>query len=277
MSRPLFHRIYLQVLVAILIGVVFGFAAPERAAAMRPLGDAFIKLVRMLIAPIVFTTVVVGIARVGEMREVGRIGLRALIYFEIVSSLALIIGLVVVNVLKPGVGINAHPSTLDPEAVAAYTKSAEGLSTVGFLLNIIPDTVVGAFANGDILQVLFFSVLFGFGLAFMGDRGKPVLDIIKVTSEAIFGVVHIIMKVAPIGAFGAMAFTIGKYGVASLANLAYPFGAGQSHETILFDATWTEGGVAREQHPPVPPPRRDARCGRGQQAREWPEHERVMV
>jgi aerobic C4-dicarboxylate transport protein len=211
--------LYLQVLVAIAVGAIFGFVAPEHAAAMKPLGDGFIKLVKMLIAPIVFTTVVVGIAHMGAMKDVGRIGLRALIYFEVVSTIALVIGLVVVTVLKPGVGVGFDPATADVASVSAYTSASQHLSTVEFIMNVIPDTIVGGFAKGDVLQVLLFSVVFGLALLRLGPRVDRLVQIIGMTSEALFDVVALIMRLAPIGAFGAMAFTVGRYGIGSLLAL----------------------------------------------------------
>jgi aerobic C4-dicarboxylate transport protein len=219
MKRPLYTNLYIQVLAGIAIGVIFGFVAPERAAAMRPLGDGFIKLVRMLIAPIVFTTVVVGIAHMGEMKHVGRIGLRALVYFEVVSTIALAIGLVVVTVLKPGVGVGFDPATADISALSSYTTASQHLSTVDFLLNVIPDTIVGAFARGEVLQVLLFAVLFGLALLQLGHRMMPLVHVIQMASDGLFAVVGIVMRLAPIGAFGAMAFTVGRYGIASLISL----------------------------------------------------------
>jgi aerobic C4-dicarboxylate transport protein len=218
-KRALYTNLYVQVLVAIAIGVVLGIVSPEKAAAMKPLGDGFIKLVKMMIAPIVFTTVVVGIAHMGEMRDVGRIGLRALLYFEVVSSLALVIGLVVVTVLQPGRGVGFDPTTADVNAVKAYTTASEHLSTVDFILNVIPDTIVGGFARGEVLQVLMFSVLFGLALLRLGPRVHRLVELIEMTSAALFEVVGLIMRLAPIGAFGAMAFTVGRYGVASLLAL----------------------------------------------------------
>jgi aerobic C4-dicarboxylate transport protein len=211
-----FSSLYIQVLVAIALGVIFGFVSPDKAAAMKPLGDGFIKLVKMLIAPIVFTTVVVGIAHMGAMRDVGRIGLRALIYFEVVSTLALVIGLVVVTVIKPGVGVGFNPATADVSAVASYTTASQHLSTVDFLLNVIPDTIVGAFARGEVLQVLLFAVLFGLALLRLGSRVDRLVEIISMMSDGLFDVVGLIMRLAPVGAFGAMAFTVGRYGVGSL-------------------------------------------------------------
>jgi len=217
--KPLYAHLYFQVLVAIFVGVLLGHFFPELATKMKPLGDAFIKLIKMMIAPVIFTTVVVGIAKVNDMKEVGRVGVKALIYFELVSTLALAIGLVVVNLVRPGAGINADVSTLDASAVSAYASSAKSFSAVEFITHMIPDTVVGAFAGGEILQVLLVSVLFGLGLARFGQNGKPLVDIIDQLSHALFNVIAVIMKVAPIGAFGAMAFTIGQYGIGSLFSL----------------------------------------------------------
>ena len=218
-QKPLYAHLYFQVLVAILIGVLLGHFYPGLATKMKTLGDAFIKLIKMMIAPIIFTTVVVGIAKVSDMKAVGRVGLKALVYFELVSTLALAIGLIVVNIVKPGVGINADVKTLDAQAVATYASSAKSFSAVEFLTHMIPDTVVGAFAGGEILQVLVFSVLFGLGLARFGEKGKPLVTIIDQVSHALFNVIAIIMRAAPIGAFGAMAFTIGQYGIGSLFSL----------------------------------------------------------
>jgi aerobic C4-dicarboxylate transport protein len=217
--RPLYTVLYVQVITAIALGAVLGYLQPEMGAAMRPLGDAFIKLVRMMIAPIIFAVVVAGIAKIGDLKALGRIGVKALIYFEVVSTIALVVGLVVVNVLRPGDGINADPATLDANAVAQYAKTAESLSTTEFLLNIIPNTIVGAFANGDILQVLLFSVLFGIALLHLGETGRPLVNIIDQFAHGLFKMIHLIMRVAPIGAFGAMAFTIGRFGIGSLLQL----------------------------------------------------------
>ena len=217
--KPLYTHLYVQVLAAIGIGVLLGHFQPAAATAMKPLGDGFIKLIKMMIAPIIFTTVVLGIAKIGDMKKVGRVGLKALIYFELVSTLALVIGLVVVNVVRPGAGINADVQTLDAKEVAAYTAGRKPLSTVDHLLHIIPDSAVGAFAGGEILQVLTFSVLFGLALGGFGDKGAPLVDLLDRLSHVLFGVIAIIMRLAPIGAFGAMAFTIGKYGVGTLVSL----------------------------------------------------------
>ena len=218
-KRPFYANLYVQVLIAIAIGVVFGIVDPERAAAMKPLGDGFIKLVKMIIAPIVFATVVVGIAHMGEMKDVGRIGLRALLYFEVVSTVALLIGLVVVTILRPGSGVGFDPATADVSSVSAYTSASEHLSTVDFILNVIPDTVVGGFARGEVLQVLLFSVLFGLALLRLGPRVHRLVEIIEMLSAALFEVVAILMRLAPVGAFGAMAFTVGRYGLGSLLAL----------------------------------------------------------
>ncbi len=217
----MFHykSLYFQVLVAIAIGIALGVMAPELGAAMKPLGDGFIKLIKMIIAPVIFCTVVMGIAGMEDMKSVGKTGGYALLYFEIVSTLALVIGLVVINLVQPGAGMNIDPATLDVGSVATYATSAENQSSVEFLLNIIPTTVVDAFARGEILQVLLFSLLFGFALHAMGENGKPVFNFIDTLSHVLFRIIGYIMAVAPIGAFGAMAFTIGRYGVESLISL----------------------------------------------------------
>ena len=211
--------LYIQVLIAVLLGVALGHYYPDIAVQMQPLGDAFVKLVRMMIAPIIFITVVVGIGKLTNTAEVGRIGLKAIVYFEIMTTLAMIIGLAVGHIFHPGEGLNINPATLDPKLVATYTSAHQ--TTAQFLLAIIPDTIVGAFAKGDILPVLFFAVLFGLGLAHLGERGRGVLRVLEEAGAALFGVIGMIMYVAPIGAFGAMAFTIGRYGIGSLGNLVY--------------------------------------------------------
>jgi aerobic C4-dicarboxylate transport protein len=216
---PIYTRLYFQVVTGIILGVLLGFVWPETGAAMRPLGDGFIKLIRMIIAPIIFGTVVVGIAKMGDMKDVGRIGIKALVYFEVVSTLALVVGLVVVNLLQPGVGINADPATLDANAVKAYATTAESMTTTQFILNIIPTSVVDAFARGEILQVLLFSILFGLALLHMGEKGKGLISFLDEFTHAMFGVVGMIMRLAPIGAFGAMAFTIGQFGIGTLFSL----------------------------------------------------------
>jgi aerobic C4-dicarboxylate transport protein len=208
--------LYVQVLIGIGCGVLLGYLQPETGAAMRPLGDGFIKLIRMIIAPIIFCTVVVGIAQMGALKELGRIGLRALIYFEVVSSLALAIGLIVVSVVQPGVGVNAEQSTLDANSALQYTTAAKSLGATDFLLNIIPNTVVDAFAKGEILQVLLLAILSGLALLHLGDRVRPLIDMVDQVSQALFQMVGMIMRLAPIGAFGATAFTIGRYGIGTL-------------------------------------------------------------
>ena len=217
---PLYKNLYLQVLTGIALGVLLGVVAPETGAAMRPLGDGFIKLIRMLIAPIIFTTIVVGIANMGDMRHVGRIGLRAFIYFEVVSTLALIIGLVVVNVLKPGAGIQITATPADIQAAASYgAQAGQAHNTVNFLLNIIPTAMVDAFARGDILQVLLVSTLMGIALLGLGPKVDSLVRLLDQFSQVLFAMVGLIMRLAPIGAFGAMAFTVGRYGVGSLLSL----------------------------------------------------------
>ena len=217
--KPFYTHLYAQVLTAIVFGVLLGYFYPQLGEQMKPLGDGFIKLIKMLIAPIIFCTVVHGIASMEDMKKVGRVGLKALIYFEVTTTLALIVGLVVVNVLQPGVGMNVDSKSIDTKSIQVYTTKAGQQSTVEFLMHIIPNTVVGAFAEGEILQVLFFAILFAFALFMLGERGKPVLNFIDIISHSLFNVVGIVMKVAPIGAFGAMAFTIGKYGVGTLLSL----------------------------------------------------------
>jgi aerobic C4-dicarboxylate transport protein len=218
-GQPFYKNLYAQVLFGIACGVLLGYFAPERGAAMRPLGDGFIKLIRMLIAPIVFTTVVCGIAKTGAMKDVGRIGLRALLYFEVVSTVALVIGLIVVTVFQPGAGIALNPSAADLKSVAAYATASESLSATDMVLNIIPTAFVDAFARGEILQVLLVSVLFGLALLMLGESVRPLVEIIEHISHGFFGVIAIIMRLAPIGAFGAMAFTVGRYGIGSLLSL----------------------------------------------------------
>jgi aerobic C4-dicarboxylate transport protein len=225
MKKPFYKILYVQVLFAIALGVTLGIFLPDDAVAMKPLGDGFIKLIKMIIAPVIFCTVVSGIAGMQDVKKIGRVGGKALLYFEVVSTFALVIGLFVANIIQPGAGFNADPATLDTKAIAQYTEKAKHQSTTDFVMNIIPNTVVDAFAKGDILQVLLISVLFGFALSLLGERGKPITRLIDDAAQAIFGMVNIIMKLAPIGAFGAMAFTIGKYGIASLLPLAKLMGS----------------------------------------------------
>jgi aerobic C4-dicarboxylate transport protein len=216
---PLYRSLYVQVITAVIIGVLLGHFYPSVGEAMKPLGDGFIKLIKMIIAPIIFCTVVVGIAGMEDMKKVGKTGGLALLYFEVVSSIALLVGLVLVNVLQPGAGMNVDPATLDTKSIASYTGPGKMTGTVDFILNIIPNTLVDAFAKGEILQVLLIAVLFGFALHRFGGRGTLVFDVIEKGSHVLFGIVNYIMKLAPIGAFGAMAFTIGKYGLGSLFSL----------------------------------------------------------
>ncbi len=218
--KPFYSHLYVQVLAAIVIGAALGHFYPELGTKMKPFGDAFIKLVKMMITPIIFTTVVVGMAKMGDLKKVGRVGLKALIYFEVVTTAALLIGLAVVNVVRPGVGMNVDVTQLKTSDVATYAAKGESLSTVDFLLHIIPDSVVGAFANGEILQVLLLSILFGLALTHLGERGRPLVDLLDRLSHVLFGVIGIIMRFAPLGAFGAMAFTIGQHGLKTLGNLA---------------------------------------------------------
>ncbi len=220
-TRPAWYTsLYVQVLTAIAIGVLLGHFAPQTGEAMKPLGDGFIRLIKMIIAPIIFCTVVVGIAGMDDMKKVGKTGGMALLYFEIVSTIALVIGLIVVNVIKPGEGMHIDPHSLDTKSIAAYVGPHKMATTTEFLMNIIPTSVVDAFAKGDILQVLLFSILFGFALQRFGGRQSIVFHFIDKFSHVLFAIVGIVMKVAPIGAFGAMAFTIGKYGVETLQQLA---------------------------------------------------------
>lgn len=221
-------------IVAIIAGILVGHFSPSGTQIingaeqyvpglgeqLKPLGDAFIRLIKMIIAPVIFCTVVSGIAGMESMKSVGKTGGVALLYFEIVSTMALIIGLLVINIAKPGVGMNVDPASLDTAGISKYVESGASQSTVDFFMNIIPNTVVGAFAEGEILQVLLFAILFGFALHKLGAQGKPVLKLVDQISHVFFNIVNMIMKLAPIGAFGAMAFTIGKYGIGSLAQLA---------------------------------------------------------
>ncbi|MEO7317627.1 MAG: dicarboxylate/amino acid:cation symporter [Chthoniobacteraceae bacterium] len=214
-----YRVLYIQVLIAVALGILLGHFAPDAAKPLKPLGDAFIKLVKMIIAPIIFCTVVHGIASMSDLKKLGRIGGKTLLYFEVVSTLALVIGLVVVNVLKPGAGFNIDPQTLDPKIGASYSSQAHALSTVGFLLNIIPTSFFDAFAKGDLLQVLLIAVLTASALGAMGERGRPMLRAIDTIAQLFFGIMGRIVKLAPIGAFGAMAFTVGSYGIGSLNKL----------------------------------------------------------
>lgn len=219
MRKKLFSSLYFQVLLAITLGVFLGHVYPELGADMKPLGDGFVKLIKMIIAPVIFCTVVTGIAGMESMKAVGKTGAIALLYFEVVSTIALIIGLCVVNLLQPGAGMNVDPAALDASAISAYAEQAKSQGIIAFLLDIIPGSVIGAFASGNILQVLLFAVLFGFSLHHIGEKGQVIFGVIDSFSNVIFGIINMIMRLAPVGAFGAMAFTIGKYGVGSLVQL----------------------------------------------------------
>ena len=242
-KKPIYTHLYFQVIVAITIGIALGHYYPDTGTSMKPLGDAFIKLVKMIIAPVIFLTVTTGIAGMSDLQKVGRVAGKAMIYFLTFSTLALIVGLIVANVVQPGAGMNINPATLDPASVATYTQQAHEQSVIGFLQNIIPTTIVGAFASGDILQVLFFSVLFGVSLAMVGERAAPVTNFLHVLSAPVFKLVAILMKAAPIGAFGAMAFTIGKYGISSVANLLFLIGT--FYLTSILFVVIILGAVAR--------------------------------
>ena len=211
--------LYFQVVVAIITGILLGAFFPTFAIQLKPFGDAFIKLVKMMIPPVIFCTIVTGIAGMQDTKKVGRVGIKAIIYFEVVTTLALIIGLVVINLLKPGVGMNVDPASLDIKSVETYLTQGKSTNVQDFLLHIIPENVVNALSNGDLLQVLFFSVLLGFALSKIGEKAKPLLSGIKSLEAGLFAVIKIIMRVAPIGALGAMSFTVGKYGIGSLVSL----------------------------------------------------------
>lgn len=226
--KPWYRHLYVQVLIAVAIGVALGHWLPETGKSLKPLGDAFIKLVKMIIAPIIFCTVVHGIASMSDMKKLGRVGAKTLLYFEVVSTLALIIGLVVVNLLRPGDGFHIDPKTLDPGAAAtgqSYAAKAQSMGMVDFLLNIIPGSFFDAFVKGDLLQVLLVAILTAFALGALGERGKGVLHAIETVSQLFFGIMAIVVKVAPLGALGAMAFTVGSYGIGSLSRLLALMGA----------------------------------------------------
>ncbi len=217
--RPLYKKLYFQVLVGVVCGVTLGYFYPDVGAAMKPLGDIFIKLIKMMIAPIVFVTVVTGIAKMGNMRDIGRVGLKALVYFEVVSTIALVIGLVVGNVFKPGAGLNVDPASLDGASVSSYVANSEKMGFLDFVMHMIPNSFAGAITGGEILQVLVVAILSGVVLAGTGQSDGPIVRLLDEVQKMLFGVIGIIMYVAPIGAFGAMAFTIGKYGISSLQQL----------------------------------------------------------
>jgi aerobic C4-dicarboxylate transport protein len=218
-GRRWWTQLWVWVLIAMAVGVALGMAAPDLAASMGPLGDAFIKLIRMLIAPIIFCTVVTGIAHMADMARVGRVAIKTLVYFEVMTTIALIIGLLAVNLLQPGAGMNVDVSKLNPATVEPYVKLTHEVGFVPFLMNIIPGTFVGAFAEGNVLQVLLIAVLCGFTLVWIGEPAKPFVDIVEIAGKMVFFIVGIVMWTAPLGAFGAIAFTVGKFGVGSLASL----------------------------------------------------------
>lgn len=237
------NTLYIQVLIGILLGGLLGYVKPGWGVALKPLGDAFVSAVKMLIGPIIFSTVVVGLAGMGDLKKIGRVGGKALIYFEVVTTLALLIGLVVANVLRPGDGFHADPATLDAKNVQRYTSAAGKMGTVDFLLHIIPKTFVSAFAEGEILQVLFLAILFGLALGRLGEHGRPVLNLIHEVARVFFGIVTIVTKAAPIAAGGAMAFTIGEYGIGKLAQLGFLLAC--VYITCLVFIVVVLGGIAR--------------------------------
>jgi Na+/H+-dicarboxylate symporter len=245
-TGKLFRDLSFQVLVAVVLGVVIGYFKPAWGEALKPLGDGFIKLIKMLLAPIIFGTIVTGIAKMGSVKEVGRVGLKALIYFEVVSTMALGIGLVVVNLLKPGAGMNVDASTLDTSSLATYTSAAKSQGVAGFLLDIIPTSIMDAFVRGNMLQVILVSVLFGLALSQLPHRGKAVVEVIDVAMQGLFGVVRMVMYLAPVGALGAIAFTVGKFGLGSLISLGRLM-AGVYLTSLIFIVV-VLGGIARLAH-----------------------------
>ncbi|ACO79285.1 C4-dicarboxylate transport protein [Azotobacter vinelandii CA] len=245
MIKRLIGKLYVQVLIGVTIGIVLGIYSPNFGADLKPLGDAFIKLIKMVFAPIIFATVVLGIAKMENMKELGRVGARALIYFEILSTFALVLGLVVVNLVQPGQGMNVDPATLDTKSIAAYTAGAASGSGgfTDFLLHIIPASVTDAFAKNEILQILLFSTLFGIALSHMGPRARPVVDVLEAFSHGMFHIVGMIMRVAPLAACGAMAFTVGKYGLGSIVSLGKLMGT--MYLTCFLFVTIVLGSIAR--------------------------------
>jgi aerobic C4-dicarboxylate transport protein len=223
--KPLYTYLYVQVLIGVFLGIFVGYFFPDVGKSLKPLGDGFVKLVKMLIAPVIFCTVVHGIAALEDFKKLGRVGIKALIYFEIVSTLALVIGLIVVNVLQPGAGFNSNPKTLDPSLTSAYSQKAHDLSAAEFILHIIPNSFAEAFVSGDLLQVLLVSILTGFAIAFMGETGRSALKAVDLVGRIFFGIMNLVVRTAPIGAFGAMAFTIGSYGLEAINRLLYLMGS----------------------------------------------------
>src|SRR4051812_10273865 len=218
---PFYLRLYPQVLFALAVGILLGYFYPELAEEMKPLGDTFIKLVKMMIGPIIFLTVVVGIAKAGDMKEVGRVGVKALIYFEVLTTIALLLGLIVVNVVKPGVGINADPAAIDTKSISAYVGKGEKQSTIQFLMQIIPNTLFEPFVKGEVLPILLVAVLFGLALSHFGQHTKLLIKVLDQAAHGLFGIIGMIMRLAPLGAFGAVAFTVGKYGISSLQQVLF--------------------------------------------------------
>jgi len=241
---PIYRQLYFQVIVAIVLGAILGHYEPLIGEKMKPLGDAFINLVKMIIAPVIFLTIVTGIAGMTHLRTVGRVFAKAMAYFLFFSTLALIVGMIVAHVVQPGAGMNINPAELDQTAVHSYVEKSHDLTLVGFLMDIIPKTLLSAFVDGNILQVLFVAVLFGIALASVGEKGKPIVNFLEALVAPVFKLVHILMKAAPIGAFGAIAFTIGKYGVGSLVNLAWLVGSFYL-TAFLFVAVILGGVVCR--------------------------------
>jgi aerobic C4-dicarboxylate transport protein len=242
-GTPWYRVLYVQVLIGVVAGIIIGWLWPHTGTALKPLGDGFIKLIKMLIAPIIFCTAVHGIASMGDLKRLGRIGGKTLLYFELVSTLALILGLIVINVLQPGAGFNVDPQTLDPKAVQDYARAAQTLSLSEFLLKIIPNTFLEAFVSGDLLQVLFVAILTAFALYAMGEAGRQALAVIDWASRIFFSILRIVVRVAPIGAFGAMAFTVGSYGLGSLNRLLALMGS--FYLTAILFAVFVLGTIAR--------------------------------
>ena len=235
--------LYLQVIIAILAGILIGTFFPSFAVELKPFGDGFIKLIKMMIGPVIFCTIVNGIAGMENTKKVGRVGVKTIIYFEIVSTFALMIGLLVINILKPGVGMNIDPGSLDMKAVEGYMNQSKSVGVQEFILNIIPDNIINALSNGNILQVLFFSILLGFAMSKIGPKAKPLLGAIKSIEEALFAIIRIIMRAAPLGALGAMSFTIGKYGLGSLVSLGQLMGS--FYLTCLLFIVFILGSIIR--------------------------------
>ena len=240
---PWYTILYIQVLIAIALGILIGHFYPGTGKALKPLGDGFISLIKMMIAPVIFCTVVHGISSMGDLKRVGRVGLKALLYFEVVSTIALLVGLLVGEIVQPGSGFNIDPATLDPKAVATYVHKASEEGIVAHLMAIIPNSFIGALSNGDLLQVLLVSILSGFAIAFMGPAGEPIAHAIDMAAKVFFGVIRIIVRAAPIGAFGAMAFTVGAYGLGALWNLVVLIGT--FYLTSMLFVLLVLGGIAR--------------------------------